>query len=70
MFTGQLPSSLQVKECEVALLSAVTLYVGIKNLLTLRIILTLLNLVYSVLVFLLSYLIVVVALYHICIVFI
>jgi hypothetical protein len=59
-----------VKECEVALLSAVTLYVGIKNLLTMRIILTLLNLVYSILVFLLSYLIVVVALYHICIVFI
>jgi hypothetical protein len=55
----------------VALLSAVTLYVGIENLLTLRIILTLLNLVYSILVFfLLSYLIVVVALYHICIVFI
>jgi hypothetical protein len=40
-----------VKECEVALLSAVTLYMGIKNLLTLRIILTLLNLVYSILVF-------------------
>jgi hypothetical protein len=59
-----------VKECEVALLSAVTLYVGIKNLLTLRIILALLNLVYRILVFLLHYLIVVVALCHICIVFI